>query len=192
MRLTTAEYLGFRSAPNRPQKVRIPARDPKPGAKKAKCPHIAGHAYEAHTTLQIGEEVSRREMRVTITELTDHEDGGWVAVIVAGDRTDQPRLLAKAGGDLDADGNPTGYTASSSRALSGDLDSGEAVPEHVQRTWSRQAFQRDELLRSQRIAKARAGVDALWKGGKDEISAARVIDRHLSKLEDAGEQSEAA
>jgi hypothetical protein len=191
MRLTTAEYLGFRSAPNRPQKVRIPARDPKPGAKKAKCPHIAGHAYEAHTTLQIGEEVSRREMRVTITELTEHEDGGWTAVIVAGDRTDPPRLLAKAGGDIGEDGNPTGYTASSSRALSGDLDSGEAVPEHVQRTWSRQAFQRDELLRSQRIAKARAGVNSLWSGGRDEKRAARVMEHHLSKLE-AGEESEAA
>ena len=191
MRLTEAEYLGFRSAPNRPQKVRIPPRDPKPGATKAKCPHIAGHAYEAHTTLQIGEDAVKRDMRVTVTTITERKGGGWTAVIVAGDRTDQPRLLAKAGGDLDADGNPTGYTASSSRALSGDLDSGEAVAEHVQRQWSKQAFQRDELLRSQRIAKARAGVLSLWAGGRDEKRAARVMEHHLSKLE-AGEESEAA
>lgn len=179
MRLTEAEHRGLRM--NRPQAIHIPPKDPKPGAAKAKCPYRVGHAYNAHATIQVGQEAVRRETRVTVMSVIEEEGGGWSVQVVQHDRTDPPRLLAARPG---ARGD---YVDNPSLAMNGE---GEAVPEFVQRKWAAEAYERDAAMRAERIKRAREGVDVLWQGGRDEKRAARAMTHYLDKL--VGEESEAA
>ncbi len=187
MRLTEAEHRGLRM--NRSQAIHIPPKDPKPGAAKAKCPYRVGHAYNAHATIQVGQEAVRRETRVTVMSVIEEEGGGWSVQVVRHDRTDHPRLLGRVGkGNLDGEG----YVNTPARALTGSMDPGEAVPESVQRGWAKEAYDRDAAMRFARIKRAREGVDVLWQGGRDERRAARAMTHYLDRLSEGDSESEAA
>lgn len=197
IRLSEEDYRSLSSHPDTLRQVTLPNRRPRKGdgwVAAGKCPVIQGHAYKTKATLREtdGTLDEKDELVVTVMGPPEKTKEGWRVLLLGGDRSDPVRLLAKGGGDLDPNdetGKGSGYTASSSRALGGSLDPGEAVPESVQREWSERAGERDQMTRMQRIEMARAGVDALWDGSRDEKRAARQMTHELDKLIEGEEKA---
>jgi hypothetical protein len=171
LKLSEATRRGLRM--DRPQSVIVPPRDPKPGATRAKCPYVEGRAYEAVAATTIDGKVERRKLRVTVLSVAENPDGGWTLTVAQGDLTDPPRFLAARPG-------PRGdYVSDHAFAMKGE---GEAVPELIQRKWADEAYERDKLLREQRLKAAKAAIDGLRQGDRAERRLAERWEHGLNQI----------
>lgn len=190
MRLTEPEFRVLSRRGEKTQTIHVPRGKPAKHRKGAgwvalvPCPVSPGRAYEAWAKVRGNDgTVEKQTLTVTVLDVIELENReGWDVTVIYGDRTDKPRFMARRGGDVDT----PGYVASPGRALDPDAP---CVPEEVQRRWSEEAFERDELLRAQRIAAARIASQGLREIGRDGVKAAREIEYRLDRLE--GEQEAA-
>jgi hypothetical protein len=192
MRLTEPEYRVLSRRGEKTQTIHVPRGKPAKHRRGAgwvalvPCPVSPGRAYEAWAKVRANDgTIEKQTVTVTVIEVQELHDGeGWDVTVIYGDRTDKPRFMART----QSDPKTPGYVANPGRALDPEAP---CVPEEVQRKWSEVAFERDEMIRAQRIAAARIASRGLREIGRDGVKAAREIEYRLDRLE--GEQeSEAA
>lgn len=160
IRTTHAELAMLRKGATR--HLRLPARQPAPGAKRGKAPVRVDRTYTAYAPAN-GER-GREDVRVTVVALAE-EESEWVATVRAGVAVETPLFLASRSSTLGKPGEVVGeaaakspeargYTTDPARALT---DEPECIPQELQERYARES---ETLNLARRQAAMRDGQQA--------------------------------